>query len=272
MFLDSKRYSECSQADSMTYVGGFSLLCRKGHNDSDASGPARVAFDDIAIVVPQTSPCGEMYTPTPTSTGCPTTAVTSCAACAPATPTATSQVLTSDDIDTYPSGSVPMPAHYEGFNFSPKATVVRSSGNNTFGSKRSDPNALSGMPYQGDGFDNSYAMSFSSELTAAFTIQGFYIAVFNISNPILAPSQSATLVLTLFGANRSFVYYAPSTVSIAIPVGEEMYKVYAGARPVLIKPNVSPGEVYPAASKQKLFVDAVVVASWSGTQGWLRRP
>ncbi|KAK9320540.1 hypothetical protein V1517DRAFT_206684 [Lipomyces orientalis] len=82
------------EREGMTYVGGFSLLCRKGHNDSDASGPARVAFDDIAIVVSQTSPCGEMYTPTPTCTGCPTTAVTSCAACVPATPTATSQVLT----------------------------------------------------------------------------------------------------------------------------------------------------------------------------------
>ncbi|KAK9351047.1 hypothetical protein V1505DRAFT_314753 [Lipomyces doorenjongii] len=123
-----------------------------------------------------------------------------------------------------------MAAHYKGFNFSPKATVVRSSGNNTYGSKRSGgPNALFGVPYQGDGFDNSYAISFSSELTAAFTIQEFYITVFNISNPTVAPSQSATLVLTYFGANDSFVYYAPSTVSIAIPAGEEMYKVYAGA-------------------------------------------
>ncbi|KAK9357565.1 hypothetical protein V1504DRAFT_398533 [Lipomyces starkeyi] len=123
-----------------------------------------------------------------------------------------------------------MLAHYKGFNFSPKATVVRSSGNNTYGSKRSDgPNALSGVPYQGDGFDNSYAISLSSEQTAAFTIQEFYITIFNISNPMVAPSQSATLVLTFFGANDSYAYYAPSTVSIVIPVGEEMYKVYAGA-------------------------------------------
>ncbi|KAK9489931.1 hypothetical protein V1508DRAFT_435357 [Lipomyces doorenjongii] len=119
-----------------------------------------------------------------------------------------------------------MATHYKGFNFSPKATVVRSSGNNTYGSKRSGgPNALFGVPYQGDGFDNSYAISFSSELTAAFTIQGFYITVFNISNPTVPPSQSATLVLTFFGANDSFVYYAPSSVSIAIPAGEEMYKI-----------------------------------------------
>ncbi|KAK9311160.1 hypothetical protein V1522DRAFT_439027 [Lipomyces starkeyi] len=107
-----------------------------------------------------------------------------------------------------------MPVHYKGFNFSPKATVVRSSGNHTYGSKRSDgPNALSGVPYQGNGFDYSYAISFSSEQTAAFTIQEFYITIFNISNPMVAPSKSATLV----------------TVSIVIPVGEEMYKVYAGA-------------------------------------------
>jgi hypothetical protein len=95
----------------LTYVQTLQFTCQKGHNNSDASGPARlvfdsfnlyfpadfftsVAFDDVEIVVPHTSPSGRTYTPTPVSTGCPTTAVTRCAACVPATPTATTHVLT----------------------------------------------------------------------------------------------------------------------------------------------------------------------------------
>ncbi|KAK9357800.1 hypothetical protein V1504DRAFT_442604 [Lipomyces starkeyi] len=123
-----------------------------------------------------------------------------------------------------------MPVHYKGFNFSPKATVVSSPGNDTYGSKRSSgPNALSGVPYQGNGFDNSYAISFSSERTAAFTIQEFYVTIFNISNPTVAPSQSAALTVTLFSVNAPYAYYFPYTVSIAIPVGEEMHKIHPEA-------------------------------------------
>ncbi|KAK9251413.1 hypothetical protein V1507DRAFT_393009 [Lipomyces tetrasporus] len=118
-----------------------------------------------------------------------------------------------------------MPAHYKGLNFSPKAVVMRSSGKNTYGSKRSSgPNALLGVPYQGEGFGNSIAISFSSEQTATFTIQGFHVTVFNISNPSVPSSQSATLTLTLFSDG-----YYPNTVSISVPVGEEMYKVNATA-------------------------------------------
>ncbi|KAK9324943.1 hypothetical protein V1517DRAFT_316151 [Lipomyces orientalis] len=209
----------------LTYVQTLQFTFQKGHNDSDATGPASVVIDDVEIVVPHTSPSSIKYTPTPVSTGCPTTAVTSCVACAPATPTATTQVLTFDDIKTGRSGSVPMLAHYKGFNFSPKATIVRSRGNNAYGPGRSSaPNALSGVPYQGDGFDNSWAISFSSEQTASFTIQEFYVTIFNISNPMVASTQSASLKLLLFCVNNGVNF-----VTIAIPAGEEMYKVNATA-------------------------------------------
>ncbi|KAK9328275.1 hypothetical protein V1520DRAFT_227060 [Lipomyces starkeyi] len=112
-----------------------------------------------------------------------------------------------------------MPPHYKGFNFSPKATIVRSPRNHTYGSGRSSGhNALSGVPYHGDGFDNSWAISFSSEQTASFTIQEFYITIFNISNPTVAPTQSASLKLLLFCVNNGVNF-----VTIAIPAGEEMY-------------------------------------------------
>ncbi|KAK9482952.1 hypothetical protein V1527DRAFT_474663 [Lipomyces starkeyi] len=163
-----------------------------------------------------------MYTPTTVSTGCPLTAVTSCVACAPATPTATTQVLTFDDIKTGRSGSVPIPAHYKGFNFSPAAYIVRSPGSTAYGSKRSSgPNALSGVP-TGNGF-NSFAISFSSEQTASFTILEFYVTIFNISDPTVAPSQSASLVLMLF------TDFNVGSQSIVIPAGEEMYKVNGAA-------------------------------------------
>ncbi|KAK9371740.1 uncharacterized protein V1513DRAFT_386260 [Lipomyces chichibuensis] len=109
-----------------------------------------------------------------------------------------------------------MPAHYKGFNFSPAANVVRSPGNNAYGSKRSSgPNALSGT---GNG------ISFSSEQTASFTIHEFYVTIFNISQPTVAPSQSASLQLMFLSASLS-----SSSQSIVIPAGEEMFKVNATA-------------------------------------------
>ncbi|KAK9372170.1 uncharacterized protein V1513DRAFT_460809 [Lipomyces chichibuensis] len=117
-----------------------------------------------------------------------------------------------------------MRPHYKGFNFSPRATVVRSPGNHVYGSRRSSGhNALSGVPYQGDGFDNSWAISFSSERTASFTIHEFYVTIFNISNPTVAPTQFASLQLLLFCINNGVNF-----VTIAIPAGE-MYKVNATA-------------------------------------------
>ncbi|KAK9428209.1 hypothetical protein V1505DRAFT_402062 [Lipomyces doorenjongii] len=111
-----------------------------------------------------------------------------------------------------------MVPHYKGFNFSPAANIVRSPGNNAYGSKRSSgPNAMSGVP-TGNGFD-SFAISFSSEQTSSFTIQEFYVTIFNISNPTVAPSQSASLVLLFFGGSQSIV----------VPAGEEMFKVNATA-------------------------------------------
>ncbi|KAK9350119.1 hypothetical protein V1523DRAFT_115443 [Lipomyces doorenjongii] len=118
-----------------------------------------------------------------------------------------------------------MPGHYEGFNFAPQATVVRSPGNNAYGSKRSSGrNALSGVTYQVNEVDNSWAISFSSEQTASFTIQEFYVTIFNISTPTVAPTQSASLKLLLYGVNNGVNF-----VTIAIPAGEEMYKVNATA-------------------------------------------
>ncbi|KAK9349580.1 hypothetical protein V1505DRAFT_379375 [Lipomyces doorenjongii] len=75
-----------------------------------------------------------------------------------------------------------MKAHYEGFNFSPNATVVRSPGNNEYGSKRSsDPNALYGS---GSSQANGFGMtSFSTEKTASFNISGFYVAIFKSFRP-----------------------------------------------------------------------------------------
>ncbi|KAK9384228.1 hypothetical protein V1515DRAFT_542273 [Lipomyces mesembrius] len=118
-----------------------------------------------------------------------------------------------------------MPGHYEGFNFSPQGTVVRSPGNNAYGSKRSSgQNALSGVPYQINGVDNSWAISFSSEQTASFTIQEFYVTIFNTSTPTVTPTQSASLKLLLFGVNNGVNF-----VTITIPAGEEMYRVNATA-------------------------------------------
>ncbi|KAK9387409.1 hypothetical protein V1515DRAFT_535634 [Lipomyces mesembrius] len=120
-----------------------------------------------------------------------------------------------------------MPVHYKGFNFAPGASVVRSPRDDKYGSKRSSGhNALSGLPYPDEIFYSSYAISFSSEQTAAFTIREFYVTIFNISNPTVAPSQSATLTLTLLDVTDGFY---PNTVSISIPVAEEMYKVNVSA-------------------------------------------
>ncbi|KAK9321248.1 hypothetical protein V1517DRAFT_353868 [Lipomyces orientalis] len=112
-----------------------------------------------------------------------------------------------------------MKAHYEGFNFSPNLTVVRSPGNNEYGSKRSSgPNGLYGIgSSQGDGFG---LMSFSTEQTASFNISEFYVTILNLSDPTFAPTQSASLHLWL---NRG-----PS-VTLSIPAGVEMYKITATA-------------------------------------------
>ncbi|KAK9364425.1 hypothetical protein V1509DRAFT_572905 [Lipomyces kononenkoae] len=113
-----------------------------------------------------------------------------------------------------------MKGHYEGFNFYPKASVVRSPGNNEYGSKRSSgPNALVGVPNQGDSFGT---ISFSTEQTDSFNISGFYVTIFNISEPTVAPNQPASLQLSVFGPNYVF-----NSVTVPIPTAEEMYKVNA---------------------------------------------
>ncbi|KAK9366116.1 hypothetical protein V1509DRAFT_630944 [Lipomyces kononenkoae] len=205
----------------LTYVQTLIFSANTVPNNGSASGAASLALDDISIVVPQTSPSSHTYSPTPLSTGCPTTAVTSCVACAPPTPTATTQVLTFDNINTGPSGSVPMKVHYEGFNFHPNASVVRSPGNNEYGSKRSSgPNALVGVPNQNEGFGG---ISFSSEQYDTFNISGFYVTIFNLSDPTVAPNKPASLQLSPFGGN--LINY----LTVDIPTAEEMYKVNATA-------------------------------------------
>ncbi|KAK9234178.1 hypothetical protein V1525DRAFT_350664 [Lipomyces kononenkoae] len=113
-----------------------------------------------------------------------------------------------------------MKAHYEGFNFAPNAVVVRSPGNGQYGSKRSSgPNALSGVPSNG-----LPAISFSAEQTDSFNISQFYVTIFNISDPTVAPTQSASLQLSLFATNNGL-----NAVTVAIPTAEEMYKINATA-------------------------------------------
>ncbi|KAK9490796.1 hypothetical protein V1508DRAFT_399530 [Lipomyces doorenjongii] len=58
----------------------------------------------------------------------------------------------------------------------------------------------------------------------SFTIQEFYVTIFNISTPTVAPTQSASLKLLLYGVNNDANF-----VTIARPAGEEMYKVNATA-------------------------------------------
>ncbi|KAK9328181.1 hypothetical protein V1520DRAFT_281975 [Lipomyces starkeyi] len=116
-----------------------------------------------------------------------------------------------------------MKAHYEGFNFSPNATVVRSPGNNEYGSKRSSgPNALYGAgSSQSDGFGR---ISFSTEETPSFNISEFYVTIFNLSDPTVAPTQSASLQLSLFVPNNGL-----NSVTVSVPAAAEMYKVTANA-------------------------------------------
>ncbi|KAK9311731.1 hypothetical protein V1524DRAFT_450139 [Lipomyces starkeyi] len=125
-----------------------------------------------------------------------------------------------------------MPGHYEGFNFSPHASVVHSSGNSEYGSKRSSgPNALVGIsrPYNDTDLYQEFAISLSSEQNAACTIQEFYVTIFNISSPTIAPSQSATLTITILSLDFSGEFSGVNTASVTIPAGEEMYKVNATA-------------------------------------------
>ncbi|KAK9311352.1 hypothetical protein V1524DRAFT_50840 [Lipomyces starkeyi] len=116
-----------------------------------------------------------------------------------------------------------MKAHYEGFNFSPNATIVRSPGNNEYGSKRSSgPNALYGNgSSQGNGFG---MISFSTEKTASFNISGFYVTIFNLSDPTVAPTQSASLQLSKFADNN-----AVNSATVSITAAVEMYKITAAA-------------------------------------------
>ncbi|KAK9357388.1 hypothetical protein V1504DRAFT_464749, partial [Lipomyces starkeyi] len=83
-----------------------------------------------------------------------------------------------------------IPGHYERFNL--HASVVRSSGNSEYGSKRSSgPNALVGIswPYNDTDSYQEFAIPLSSEQITA--------TIFNISSPTIAPSQSATLTITI---------------------------------------------------------------------------
>ncbi|KAK9237154.1 hypothetical protein V1525DRAFT_344564 [Lipomyces kononenkoae] len=134
-----------------------------------------------------------------------------------------------------------MPAHYKGFNFSPKSTVVRSPQVNTYGSKRSSGrNALSGVPNNDNGFGPHFAISFSSEQTASFKLQEFYVTIFNISDPTAVPNQPASLLLYLYSGSNV------ATVSIPIPAGEEMYKVDATAIPSGSFPDTFAVRIYAA--------------------------
>lgn len=119
-----------------------------------------------------------------------------------------------------------MVAHYNGFNFSPNARVVRCSKNGRYGSKRSSgPNALSGLPYQSGGIDHGFAISFSSEQDE-FKLLEFYVTIFNISNPTVVPTRSAELTIW-YALADSYAGYMSGYLSVVvtIPVGQEMYRL-----------------------------------------------
>ncbi|KAK9357513.1 hypothetical protein V1504DRAFT_480773 [Lipomyces starkeyi] len=190
----------------LTYVQLLMFNGYKGQVDLTQRGSARVVIDDFTIVVPHKKRCGHTISATPTAAGLTTS--------------------------THVHPKVPIPAHYEGFNFSPHASVVRSSGNGEYGSKRSSgPNALVGIsgPYNDTDPYQEFAISLSSEQIAACTIKEFYVTIFNISSPTIAPSRSATLMITLMSLDSSGMFSGVNYASLTIPAGEEMYKVNATA-------------------------------------------